>query len=1410
MADLNRNEMVEDNVFKCPETVEWFQKELGRPTEVQKTAWPMIAGDMDVLVSAPTGTGKTLSAFLVFIDRLIDLHQKEELNEQLYLLYISPLKSLAADIRENLRRPLEGISKICKKEPEIEVGIRTGDTSQKDRQRMIKHPPHILITTPESLYLMLTSRSGQGILKSVRAVILDELHAMIDTKRGAHLMLSVARLEKLCGHRLQRIGLSATIEPLALAAEYLSPEGAKIAAPKMKKKIHIEVNGITPQTGRKRSPVWEELAREVWQQCLECRSVIAFTEGRRYAEKLSYYVNQIAGDGFSRVHHGSLSKEQRQEVEEALRAGRLRLLCATSSMELGIDVGEIDVVLQVGCPRSISGTMQRLGRAGHNPGRVSAMHMYPRTAPEGIYCGMTAEAVRQGGVEEARPPRMCLDVLAQHLVSMAAGDGYSVQDVQNILKRTYSFRDVEKEDITGCLSMLAGDYEHRREIPVRPRVLYDRIHEKVMGDAYSRMLAVAAGGTIPDKGMYAARTVDGVKVGELDEEFVYETRIGDRIILGSFGWKVVRQDRDSVIVEPASAEEARLPFWKGEMKGRSLKTSLSFGRMLRELEEAVREGRASEELKRLGLDETACENAEGFLKRQMEATGGLPNDRTIIIERFTDHTGSHQMMVHSWFGKRVNAPLSILMQYAAKQQAGMNAGCVDEEDGFLLYPYGNEVLPKGLLASVAPEQARAILEAALPATAIFSMTFRYNAARALMMGMKQGGRQPLWMQRLKSAEMLDSVSREKNHPLIRETRRECLEEYWDMEGVETVLRDIRSGRITVREVQVDIPSPMSLPLQWQVEAAEMYEYSPVTEGVRQAAYDELKYTAGLKPAEEELEKVHGFQKKPQDAMQLYSLLQMEGDLLAEELTAGGEGEEGIPYEWLMQLAEKGLAVYIEPGLWIAAEQQEEYEWAVNGGETEAACGIVRRLLYYRGPKTVPEIQERYLPAAGFVEKILELLCERKEIVEADGMYYHARLYDRARKATIRTMRLKARTCPACRYAALAADRMTLGVPPEEQLEYTLKQYCGRFFPASSWETVIFPRRVNGYQEQLLDKVLAKGEYFWRMKPGGGLCFLNYEDIDWEAGVLTAEDGPDGPGQAVCKELLKRGASFPKPLFRLLEEQFLLSDAQEVLLDLAEAGIIYGDSFFPVRQLLNRDKLKKASSRQRVNARVKAMSAGRWDLVRPVCGKSMEQILDRLFSEKKIVCRETFRQSVTERGDLGAGEDISWKRALELLGILEYTGQVRRGYFVAGLSGAQYIRKEEYEGIRKELELDSDAIVWLNAADPAMVWGRELANACDKTGNSFQKVPGTVVGLYGGRAAVVLERQGKVLRIFDEEVCKTEGVLQKIMENFVHAFQQKQILPAVKRLLVKEYPKEAQDALKAAGFQKEMMDYALYR
>ena len=1406
------------------QTAVWFSETFGEPTAVQKEAWPAIAAGGPVLVSAPTGTGKTLSAFLVFLDRLRGMAERDELEEQLYLIYVSPLKSLAADIRENLERPLKGISSQKKDSSPagaraISAGIRTGDTTQRERQRMIKHPPHILITTPESLYLMLTSRSGQEILRSARAVIIDELHALIDSKRGAHLLLSIARLDGLCGRKLQRIGLSATIRPLALAAEWLSPEGAAIVAPPMEKKMEIRVTGCVPAADGRKNPLWEELARMVYERCRGRRSVIAFLEGRRYAEKLAWFVNQLGGEGFARVHHGSLSKEQRQETEAALREGRLRLLCATSSMELGIDVGEVDEVLQIGCPRTVSSTMQRLGRAGHNPGRVSEMYLYPRTAPEGILCGMTAVLAKRGGVEEACPPRQCLDVLAQHLVSMAASGpaagtaAYRVDDVMELLKRAWPFREVERETVKRVLSMLAGEYEHRQEIPARPRVIYDPLREEVYGDAYSRMLAVAAGGTIPDKGMFAARTPEGVKVGELDEEFVYESRIGDRFLLGAFGWKIVGQDRDTVFVERSEAQGDRLTFWKGEIRGRGLKTSLAFGKMMGQL------GRAKEEerkglLKRMGLDDAAAESGAELIRRQMKATKALPDDQTVIAEHFRDHTGRWQVMFHAPFGRRVLAPLCLLALYTLRKKFGIEAGGVEEEEGFLLYGYGEEPLPEGILMSIDPDTALQALQSLLLQTPLFGMTFRYNAGRALMLGMKQNRRQPLWAQRLKGAQLLDRAVKEKDHPLVEETIRECLEDQWDLEGLSWFFSSLHAGLIAVRELETQVPSPLSLPLQWQTEAAEMYSYSPVTQGVRQQVFHGLEELEGregrrgVEPSREALEKEQERKRLPQDSLQLYALLQTEGDLAAGDL----EIEAG----WLRQLDEEGKAVYREPGLWIAAEQAPEYETALSKEETEesldAAAGILRRMLYYRGPKRKEQIRARY----GFRPERAEAVLERlgNALIEENGLYYHAKRYDRAVRATVMAKRQEIRTQPSARYAALMARTAFGRGDGKSRLREALERYEDRALPAAWWEEIVFPARSNGYQPAWLDAALAEGELYWQLSPEGELRFLKAEETDWDADDGWLEEGRQRcdteEERLVYEELIRRGASFLRPLSACLKGE----SAQEPLLALAQKGLVCADSFVPVRQWLNREKLAKAPVRQRVGARVMALSSGRWDLVRPTKPFRPERWLEKLLSEHFILCRETFRKPSFDPENAQDGRAFSWADALRILGVWEYAGKVRRGYFVEGLSGAQFVRAEDYGAVMQALAAPEPEICWLNAADPAQVWGKCLPH---EEGRAFANVPFTAVALKEGRPVALLERKGRILRALEEESPERPSaesargdIWEEALLRLAEAFRSGRLFPSLKRLVVKEYPGFAADAWKKAGFRREMQDYVLYR
>lgn len=1374
-------------------TKQWFSKNLGTPTAVQQEAWPAIALGKHTLVSAPTGTGKTLSAFLVFIDQLKEQSRKGILKQELQLIYISPLKSLAGDIRENLRRPLNGIFEEerslnpgTRSMPyDITVAIRTGDTSTSDRRSMIKTPPHILITTPESLYLMLTSKSGQSILHTAKAIIIDELHAIIDTKRGAHLMLSLARLDKLCNKPLQRIGLSATIEPLSKAAEYLSPDPVTIVSPNMHKQVELIITSPMLNSHEYlRNTVWEEVARTVYEHCTGTRSVIAFVEGRAYAEKLAYYVNQIAGEGFARTHHGSLSKEQRFIVEQSLREGTLRLLCATSSMELGIDVGDIDQVFQIGTPRSISSTLQRLGRAGHNPGRVSIMHIFPREASEGLYCGLTAEVVRNGGIECSKPPRLCLDVLAQHLVSMATISSYDIDEVMEILSRAYPFYEVTKQDVKDVLCMLAGDYEHEQEIPVRPRILYDRIHDYVEGDTYSRMLAVSAGGTIPDKGMYTLRTEDGVKVGELDEEFVFEARIGDRFLLGSFAWKISRIQKDVVIVTGSTISGARLPFWKGEVKGRCLQTGIAFGRIFNKLFRAYEVGELYEELQGLGLDEVATKGAEEFLTRQINATKVLPDDKTILIEHFSDETGNHQVMVHSVFGKQVNAPLSLLTSVIAKGLVNTNINFVDDDDGFLLFPYDGCSLPEGLLQRINPDTARPILTALLPSTSLFNITFRYNAGRALMMGVKNARRQPLWVQRLRSSQMLDSVLKEDKHPLIRETKRECLEDHWDLEGVEFVLNGIRSGTIQVHEMYMDTPSPMSLPLRRQTEASMMYDYAPTPHSIHRATEDALQQVelaqAGtlIAPAKEQLKQQMERRRLPQDENQLHSLLMIEGDLIA--------GEVDVPIDWFESLARKERVKYIEPGLWIAAEHSDAYQAALEDKDVTVRMDIVRRVLRYRQAQSLELIAERYLFTDGEALEVLEVLCRQGSIVESDGLYYHAELYDRARKETVKSLRRQIRTLPAERYAALITSRIRSMTPAKEQLEKAMKVLCDQAFPPEVWEDVLLPARVSGYRPELLDELLARGDLFWRITSDMGISFHLYNDINWDEELSSVVEELVENEKIIYEALLKRGASFAQRLSPLLSGV----SPYDILLNLAEKGLVSADSFVPARQWMAREKQKKITVRQKVTARVKAMSAGRWEVLRPLKELTIEELLERLFDKVIIVCRET----TTIQG-------ASWNMALETLRVWEYTGRVRRGYFIEGLSGIQFIRTKDFEGVMTELVHPRDQVIWISAVDTAQPWGKSLPHMKDR---SFHNVAGTTVALRSGVPIAVFERQGKVLRIFDS------SNLQEVLRIFSQDFKAYRILPKSKRITVKEYQTEAVDSLIGAGFSREMQDYVLYR
>jgi ATP-dependent Lhr-like helicase len=1352
----------------CESTRNWFTSALGEPTPVQKHAWKAIAEGKSALVSAPTGTGKTLSAFLVFIDRLMELSRKGELKDELYVIYISPLKALAGDIRENLYRPLSG---ICDGEfTPITTFVRTGDTTSAERQKMLRKPPHILITTPESLYLLLTSKSGREVLKTARAVIADELHAMIDTKRGAHFMLSLARLDKLCGRSLQRIGLSATVNPLELAADYLSGgEPVEIIAPKMKKDFDIIVTGPKEDFGiLPHGTIWTEIARMVFAQCEGSRSVIAFTDGRIVAEKLAFYVNQIAGEGFALTHHGCVSKEMRRSAEMRLRSGELRLLCATSSMELGIDVGEIDKVMQIGAPKSVSSVLQRLGRAGHNPGRISVMHMFPKTAADGLQCGLTAYVAMNCGPEPLKVPRLCFDVLSQHLVSMSTDGGYALDDVMELLPRAYPFREVTRGDVESVLEMLAGDYEHECDLPVRPRILYDRINGRVEGDAYSRMLAVSAGGTIPDMGMFSVKTESGVKLGELDEEFVFEARVSDKFLLGSFAWKITQLTKDTVVVRQSTADGAQPPFYRNFWMSRNYNTSEYFGEQLRKLSEADGYDEIKALLQSYGMDENSSADTGYYLSRQKESTGVLPDNRTMIAEHFTDESGDNQLMLHSIFGKQINFPLGLLLQQKAQDLTGADVSLFEDDDGVMLYMRGKYEFPERLIYEIEPDTAKAILEALLPASSLFSIAFRHNAARALIMGVRKGQRQPLWVQRLRSAETLDMIIKHKKHPLIRETMRECLEDYWDLDGLTDILGKVRRGEITVRELVTEEPSPMSLPFRRQAEMNLLYEYFPTTRRINQSVEEALKEAEKIKPSSEFLAKSER-SRLPEDENALHSLLMIEGDLIA--------GEIDLPLKWFESLSAVGRAAYIEPGLWIAAEHAEEY------ADESSLPKIIRRCLRYRGANDADGISARYFIPNERAHEILRGLCGESAVVEDGGLYYHADLYEKARRETISFRRREIKTSPPQNFAALLASRLRVNAPPAEQLDHALTSLADREFPIHLWEGVLLPARVKSYNAGLLDKLLSEGKYFWRVTDSA-LSFHLYEDTDWD--FTPSGDELTGDEAIIFEHIRKRGAVFLSSLSGAAGQRPLLEPA----LSLIEKGILRADSFIPVRQLSDREKLLTAPVKQRVSATVKTLNAGRFDLARPVTERTIEEQIDLAFRRVAILCRETASQV-----------GLPWASALEKLRVWEYTGKVRRGYFVEGLSGAQFIRGEDFTSVVHALANPKSEIICINAADPFMPWGKCLAHSPER---NFICVSGTVVALNAGVPAALLEKQGQVLRIFDEEC--TADVVAAFAADFKRGF----IFPSLKRLIIKQYPKNAETPLKEAGFSPQMLDFALYK
>ncbi|MFH5822538.1 ATP-dependent helicase [Georgenia sp. AZ-5] len=898
-------------------TSAWFGDAFAGATAAQTGAWDAIASGEHALVVAPTGSGKTLAAFLWAIDQMLTGEVPED-GERCRVLYVSPLKALAADVERNLRSPLVGISaaaaRLGRPVNDIRVGMRTGDTPVGERRRMATHPPDILITTPESLYLVLTSSAREG-LRGVRTVIVDEVHAVAGTKRGAHLALSLERLDELLPAPAQRVGLSATVRPVATVATFLAghrppAEGGRpvrVVQPASTKELRIDVvvpvedlsdPSATPLRGgaaavadddgpdlsgsaagappdQRHPSVWPHLTERVVDLVGEHRSTIVFANSRRSAERLTARINEewearregraavevLAAAGsaraaeapaqsgtalptghvVARAHHGSMSREERVRTETALKSGQLRAVVSTSSLELGIDMGAVDLVVQVGAPPSVASALQRIGRAGHQVGAVSHGVVLPTYRGDLLPAAVATARAQAGLIEEVRVPANPLDVLAQQIVAMLAVEELTVDEVATLVRRAAPFAALGDRSLTAVLDMLAGRYPSEDFAELRPRIVWDRTAGVLRGRPGALRLAVTSGGTIPDRGLYGVYLATGPvpeeggrgsgagsatvtagargagrRVGELDEEMVYESRVGDTFTLGTSTWRIEAITPDRVLVSPAPGQPGRLPFWKGDSPGRPAELGRALGATTRQLAAHLDDGTAAERLAGAGLDAWATDNVVAYLGQQKEATGRLPDDRTIVVERFRDELGDWRVVIHSPYGARVHAPWAMVLAARLHEATGMDVNASPSDDGIVLRLPDVDGSETGLgrfdvgELLLDPAEVSGLVVAALTGSAHFAARFREGAARSLLLPRRRPDRrQPLWQQRQRSAQLLAVAARYPDFPVVLEAVRECLQDDFDVPALADLMRRVAEREVRVVEVTTQSPSPFA-------------------------------------------------------------------------------------------------------------------------------------------------------------------------------------------------------------------------------------------------------------------------------------------------------------------------------------------------------------------------------------------------------------------------------------------------------------------------------------------------------------------------------------------------------------------------------------------------------------------------
>jgi ATP-dependent helicase Lhr and Lhr-like helicase len=1356
-----------------PGTRAWFERTFDGPTPAQELGWPAIAGGGHVLVQAPTGSGKTLAAFLYGIDRFSPAP-----GEGLRLLYVSPLKALNYDIERNLRGPLAGL------ESQLRVAVRTGDTPARERQAMLRKPPDVLITTPESLFLLLTSQ-GREMLRAVETVIVDEVHAVAGTKRGAHLALSLERLDRLVAAPLQRIGLSATQRPLEEIGRFVAGgrpielvDAGRAKELDLKVVVPVEdmsnlaasqpirqpevVDGsyITDGVGPSASSIWPSIYPEILELVREHRSTIVFVNNRRLAERLALRLNELAEEEIARAHHGSLAREQRVEIEELLKRGEIPCLVATSSLELGIDMGAVDLVVQVESPKSVARGLQRVGRAGHELGAVSKGRIFPKFRSDLLESAVVARRMREGAIEETVIPRNPLDVLAQHVVAICADEEIAVDELHELVRGAYPFAGLSRMQLENVLDMLAGRYPSDEFAELRPRIVWDRTAGVVRGRAGARRLAVTNAGTIPDRGLFTVQLSDGgSRVGELDEEMVYEARAGQAFMLGASTWRIEEITRDRVIVSPAPGVPGAVPFWKGEGVGRPYELGERIGEFSRQLT-ALSQAKALAALREeYSLDELAAHNLLGFLREQEAATGAVPSDRTVVVERFRDEIGDWRVCILTPFGGRVHAPWALALVARLRESLGLDVQSIWSDDGIALHLPDADAAPTLSELAVAPDEVEELVVHEVGESALFGARFRENAARALLIPRRRPGeRTPLWQQRLKAQSLLQIARRYPAFPIMLETYRECLQDVFDLPALRDVLRRVATRELDVVEVETASASPFAASLLFDYVATYMYEDdTPPAERRAQAlsldrellrellGAEELRDLLDARAVDDVEAQLRGDPKTPDD---LHHLLLLRGDLQT------GEYDQALARPLLDERRAVVVRVAGDERL-IAAEDTGRYrdglgamppsglpDAFLESGELPLRT-LLARYARGRGPFTTAEAAARFGIDRARTEAELAELEREERLVRgelrpggSEREWCDPDVLRRLRRASLAALRKEVE--PAERLAYARFLPAWHGIGRRATLREALVPLQALPLPVSLWESEVLPRRVPGYRPELLDQLCATGEVVWI---GAGLdrVALYFRE---DAGILGAPPGaPRMPG-AVAEAILAaldRSALF---WLDLLQATGLESDeALPALWELVWAGEVTNDSWAPLRAA-RRYGVPRPERRPRRFSRKRAAAItatqGRWARTEGLFAETSDRraLAELLLERQGIVTRDGVR---AEGIGGGYGTVYGELRALETLGLC------RRGYFVEGLGGAQFALGGAVERLRelRPREGDEPESLVLAAADPAQPYGAALSWP-KRAGARAARVAGAFVVLLGGDAVLFVERSGRTL------------------------------------------------------------------